>query len=68
MSTNTGSIGAAPPPPGETPNFDNPRDAGHMLHMVYMVLIQIVVVVFFALRVYVKLSVNGKFRLEDCRS
>ncbi|KAK1503512.1 integral membrane protein [Colletotrichum tamarilloi] len=65
MSTNTGSIGAAPPPPGETPNFDNPRDAGHMLHMVYMILIQIVVVVFFALRVYVKLSVNGKFRLED---
>ncbi|WYZ34258.1 hypothetical protein EsH8_I_000534 [Colletotrichum jinshuiense] len=65
MSSYTGPIGAAPPPPGEIPNFDNPRDAGHMFHMVYMILIQVVVVVFFALRVYVKFSVNGKFRLED---
>ncbi|GKT48499.1 uncharacterized protein ColSpa_08680 [Colletotrichum spaethianum] len=65
MSSSTGPTGAAPPPPGETPNFDNPRDAGHMVHLVYMSLIQAIVVVFFAVRVYVKLSVNGKFRLED---
>ncbi|GKT82719.1 integral membrane protein [Colletotrichum tofieldiae] len=65
MTSSIGPTGAAPPPPGETPNFDNPRDAGYRLHTVYMSLIQAIVVFFFALRVYVKLRVNGKFRVED---
>ncbi|WQF78457.1 hypothetical protein CDEST_03471 [Colletotrichum destructivum] len=65
MSSPTGPIGAAPPPLGETPDFNNPRDAGHVLHLVYMCFIQTIVVVFFAIRVYVKLWANGKFRLED---
>ncbi|GKT55620.1 integral membrane protein [Colletotrichum tofieldiae] len=55
MTSSIGPTGAAPPPPGETPNFDNPRDAGYRLHTVYMSLIQAIVVFFFALRVYVKL-------------
>lgn len=67
MSSPTGPIGAAAPPLGETPDFNNPRDAGHVLHLVYMCFIQTIVVVFFAIRVYVKLWANGKFRLEDCR-
>ncbi|KAK2770769.1 integral membrane protein [Colletotrichum kahawae] len=64
-SSSSGPIGAAAPPPGETPDFANPRDIFHTLHTVYMILIQVVVVVFFAIRVYVKLSAHGRFRLED---
>lgn len=66
-SSSSGPIGAAPPPPGETPDFANPRDIFHTLHTVYMIIVQVVVVVFFSIRVYVKLSAHGRFRLEDCR-
>ncbi|KAK1994308.1 hypothetical protein LX36DRAFT_584601 [Colletotrichum falcatum] len=66
MSSSTGPTGAAPPPPGETPDFDNPRDVGHTSHLVFTSFIQAIVVIFFAVRIYVKVSVNGKFRLEDC--
>ncbi|WDK13489.1 integral membrane protein [Colletotrichum graminicola] len=65
MTNSTGPIGAAPPPPGVTPDFDNPRDVGHTSHIVFTSFIQAIVVLFFALRIYVKWSVKGKFRLED---
>ncbi|KAK1573455.1 uncharacterized protein LY79DRAFT_498442, partial [Colletotrichum navitas] len=65
MANSTGPTGAAPPPPGETPNFEDPRDVNHTAHVVYMSLIQAIVVFFFAVRVYAKLSVDGRFRLED---
>ncbi|OHW99577.1 integral membrane protein [Colletotrichum incanum] len=65
MTSSIGPTGAAPPPPGETPDFESPRDAGYRVHMVYMSFIQAIVVFFFAVRVYVKLLVNGKFRVED---
>ncbi|TEA15064.1 Eukaryotic translation initiation factor 2A [Colletotrichum sidae] len=61
----TGPIGAAPPPPGETPNFAHPRDVVHTAHIAFMVVVQVVVVVFFFIRVCVKLSAAGRFRLED---
>lgn len=66
-SAPAGPVGAAPPPPGESPNFEHPRDVLHTTHLVYMSLVQVVVVVFFFLRVYVKISAAGRFRLEDCR-
>ncbi|KAK2038668.1 hypothetical protein LZ31DRAFT_113600 [Colletotrichum somersetense] len=65
MASSAGPTGAAPPPPGETPNFDSPRDVRHTSHLVFTSFIQVIVVFFFALRIYVKLSVGGKFRLED---
>ncbi|KAF9873544.1 integral membrane protein [Colletotrichum karsti] len=58
-------IGAAPPPPGETPDFDHPRDVLRTLHIAYMIIVQVIVVVFFGIRVFVKLSAAGRFRLED---
>ncbi|EFQ31743.1 uncharacterized protein GLRG_06718 [Colletotrichum graminicola M1.001] len=54
MTNSTGPIGAAPPPPGVTPDFDNPRDVGHTSHIVFTSFIQAIVVLFFALRIYVK--------------
>ncbi|KAK1968373.1 hypothetical protein LY78DRAFT_543438, partial [Colletotrichum sublineola] len=65
MSNSTGPIGAAPPPPGEKPDFDHPRDVGHISHIVFTSFITAIVVFFFALRIYVKFSSHGKFRLED---
>nr|XP_036579581.1 uncharacterized protein CTRU02_10452 [Colletotrichum truncatum]KAF6787189.1 integral membrane protein [Colletotrichum truncatum] len=61
-----GPIGAVPPPPGETPNFTNPRDVLHTLHIAYMITVQVIIIVFFVVRVYVKLLAAGRFRLEDC--
>ncbi|KAI8153869.1 hypothetical protein K4K49_005136 [Colletotrichum sp. SAR 10_70] len=60
-SSSSGPIGAAPPPPGETPDFANPRDIFHTLHTVYMAIIQIVVVVFFAIRVVAGSCLLGWF-------
>ncbi|KAK1585116.1 uncharacterized protein LY79DRAFT_591661 [Colletotrichum navitas] len=54
MTNSTGPTGAAPPPPGVTPDFDNPRDVGHTSHIVFTSFIQAIVVFFFALRIYVK--------------
>ncbi|KAK2005257.1 hypothetical protein LZ32DRAFT_546446 [Colletotrichum eremochloae] len=65
MANSPDPIGAAPPPPWETPNFENPRDVYHTAHIVYTSLIQAIVVFFFAVRVYTKLSVDGRFQLED---
>ncbi|OLN94288.1 hypothetical protein CCHL11_02818 [Colletotrichum chlorophyti] len=64
MSSSTGPIGAAAPPPGETPNFDNPRDAGHRTHMIITILFQIIIIVAFLPRLYVKLYAAGKFQLH----
>ncbi|KAF6801037.1 integral membrane protein [Colletotrichum sojae] len=64
-SAPAGPVGAAAPPPGETSNFEHPRDVLHTIHLVYMSLVQVVVVVFFFLRIYVKISAAGRFRLED---
>ncbi|KAJ0377778.1 hypothetical protein COL26b_003989 [Colletotrichum chrysophilum] len=60
-SSSSGPIGAAPPPPGETPDFANPRDIFHTLHTVYMAIIQVVVVVFFAIRVVAGSCLLGWF-------
>ncbi|KAK2057980.1 hypothetical protein LY76DRAFT_515157 [Colletotrichum caudatum] len=59
MASSTGPTGAAPPPLGETPNFDSPRDVGHISHIVFTSSIQAIVVFFFALRIYVKLELYG---------
>ncbi|KAK1998023.1 hypothetical protein LX36DRAFT_719632 [Colletotrichum falcatum] len=65
MANSPSPTGAAPPPPWETPNFENPRDVYHTAHIVYTSLLQAIVVFFFAVRVYAKLSLEGRFRLED---
>ncbi|KAK1982228.1 hypothetical protein LZ30DRAFT_749493 [Colletotrichum cereale] len=58
MTSSTGPTGAAPPPPGEKPNFDSPRDVGHFAHTLYMCFIEVIVVFFFAVRVCVKLELS----------
>ncbi|KAK2055581.1 hypothetical protein LY76DRAFT_628233 [Colletotrichum caudatum] len=65
MANSPGPTGAALPPPWETPNFENPRDVYHTAHIVYTSLVQTIVIFLFAVRVYAKLSVDGRFRLED---
>ncbi|KAK2030574.1 hypothetical protein LX32DRAFT_716576 [Colletotrichum zoysiae] len=66
MANSSDPTGAAPPPSWETPNFENPRDVNHTAHIVYTSFIQAIVVFFFAVRVYTKLSViDRRFRLED---
>ncbi|KAK2036814.1 hypothetical protein LZ31DRAFT_425840, partial [Colletotrichum somersetense] len=65
MANSPDPTGAASPPSWETPNFENPRDVYHTAHIVYTSFIQAIVVFFFAVHVYTKLSVDGRFRLED---
>ncbi|WQF88263.1 hypothetical protein CDEST_13277 [Colletotrichum destructivum] len=65
MSGSISQIGAAPPPPGQTPNFDYPQDERHSIHMAFMILAQVIITIFFSIHVYIKLSVIRGFRLED---
>ncbi|OHW99307.1 integral membrane protein [Colletotrichum incanum] len=65
MSSPTSLAGAAPPPPGQTPNFDHPQDERYTIHMTFMILAQVVVTTFLLIHVYVKLLGVKSFRLED---
>ncbi|KAK1978325.1 integral membrane protein [Colletotrichum cereale] len=65
MSNATSPVGAFPPPPGVTPNFEDPRDAGWMLNVVAMGAMMGVTTIFFALRAYVKFSQSSPLLPED---
>lgn len=66
MSNATGPVGAFPPPPGVSPDFENPRDAGWLLNVVGMSVMAAVTTFFFGIRTYVKLSTPSKLLPEDC--
>ncbi|OHW94173.1 integral membrane protein [Colletotrichum incanum] len=66
MSNATSPVGAFPPPPGVTPNFEDPRDAGWMLNVVGMSVMAATTTFFFAIRTYVKFSLASPFLPEDC--
>lgn len=57
--------GAFPPPPGVTPNLENPKDAGRVANIVGLVICDVLVTVLFATRVWVKLRITKNILLED---
>ncbi|KAF9875079.1 integral membrane protein [Colletotrichum karsti] len=65
MSNATSPVGAFPPPPGEIPNFDDPRDAGWMWNVVGMSVMAAITTFFFGIRTYVKFSFGSQFLPED---
>ncbi|KAK7966885.1 uncharacterized protein PG986_001162 [Apiospora aurea] len=60
-----GPVGAIPPPPGVTPNFENPEDILNTINLASQILSIVVMTVFLALRVYVKTKVAPPFLLDD---
>lgn len=59
--------GGIPPPPGVTPNFDNPTNIGPPLLGVGAVFVAIMFV-FLAIRIYVKAKIVRKSSPDDCKS
>jgi hypothetical protein len=64
---NTDVIGASPPPPGITPNFDNPESIGYRVVVASIIPLTFATFILF-LRAYVKLVILGKTAIDDCRS
>ncbi|KAK8038329.1 hypothetical protein PG994_015096 [Apiospora phragmitis] len=60
-----GPVGAIPPPPGVTPNFENPEDILHTINLAAQILSIVIMTSFLALRVYVKVKVAPPFLLDD---
>ncbi|KAK8066189.1 hypothetical protein PG997_012936 [Apiospora hydei] len=60
-----GPVGAIPPPPGVTPNFENPEDILNTINLASQILSIVIMTIFLALRVYVKAKVAPPFLLDD---
>ncbi len=59
-------IGAWPPPPGVTPNFENPESIGYQVIIAAFVC-PAVAVLFVAMRLYTKKFIFNRFDLDDCK-
>ncbi|KAL2209649.1 hypothetical protein CC79DRAFT_1249861, partial [Sarocladium strictum] len=57
--------GAAPPPPGVTPDLANPRDAGRKLNLAVMITADILVITFLFIRLFTKAYISRRFLIED---
>lgn len=57
--------GAVPPPPGVTPNLDDPPDAGRISNIVVVALCLGIATLLFFIRVYVKLMISCAVLIED---
>ena len=57
--------GAFPPPPGVTPDLENPRDAGRLANIVCLAICDVLVTVLFATRMWVKLRITKNVLAED---
>ena len=57
--------GAFPPPPGVTPDLENPRDAGRLANIVCLIICDVLVTVLFATRMWVKLRITKNILAED---
>lgn len=58
-------LGAAPPPPGVTPNFEHPADVTHKLALVSTLVCDVLIVLFFLIRCYGKSLLASQPGLED---
>ncbi|KAM0269663.1 hypothetical protein ACHAQH_009662 [Verticillium albo-atrum] len=58
-------IGFLPPPPGETPDFNNPHDVKWTLNVAVLVVCNILVTVCFVLRFYAKVFINRRILVAD---
>ncbi|KAK1492306.1 integral membrane protein [Colletotrichum abscissum] len=65
MSNATVLTGAFPPPPGVTPNFENPRDAGWMWNVVGMSVLAAIATLFFGIRTYLNFTMARPFLPDD---
>lgn len=54
-----------PPPPGQTPNFTDPVSRGYQLVAV-IVVTMVLIVLFLAGRLYVRLKLTKSFAADDC--
>jgi hypothetical protein len=69
MSTGpSGPVGAAPAPSGVTPDFEDPQDAGWVVNIAVMILCDVLITFFFAVRSYVKMATAPRILAEDCTS
>ena len=57
--------GSIPPPPGVTPNLENPPDAGRALNIGIMITCDVLVLMFFTMRVVAKTRITRQILLED---
>ncbi|TEA16270.1 Satratoxin biosynthesis SC1 cluster protein 4 [Colletotrichum sidae] len=57
--------GAAPPPQGVVPNFENPQDVLHTINLISQILSIVSVSIFMFLRTYVKARVVPPFQPDD---
>lgn len=60
-------VGAAPPPEGVVPNFENPTDVLHTINLVSQILSIISVSLFMMIRCYVKWALTPPFQIDDCK-
>ncbi|KAG7112840.1 hypothetical protein HYQ44_009191 [Verticillium longisporum] len=58
-------LGYLPPPPGVTPDFDHPRDAGRVVVLAGLIVCNVLVTIFVSLRGYVKIFINRRILLAD---
>lgn len=58
--------GAMPPPPGVTPDFENPKDQLNTIMIVTQALCMVFVTVFIFLRVWIRVTILRSFTAEDC--
>lgn len=66
MWNSTGPDSNRDPPPGVTPNYDNPTDVNWTANIAVMAVCDVLVTLFFLIRVYVKSTINRKILVEDC--
>ncbi|KZL70404.1 integral membrane protein [Colletotrichum tofieldiae] len=60
-----GRIGFLPPPPGETPNFDNPQDINWTLNVAVLIVCNVLATASFMLRCYVRFFINRRILVAD---
>ncbi|KAF9880098.1 integral membrane protein [Colletotrichum karsti] len=65
MAQEAGPVGAFPPPPGRTPNFDHPEDLGRTSLTVGLAIMAGFTTVMFGLRNYAKKTITSQWYTED---
>jgi hypothetical protein len=58
--------GAAPPPPGVVPDFENPHGAVHLWTILTQLLCIPIVTIFVGLRICTKIFLINRMYAEDC--
>lgn len=58
--------GAAPPPAGKVPNFEDPEDVLHTINLVSQILAVTLITPVVALRLWVRWRITPPFLIDDC--